>query len=120
MAVTTNEGEKYAYIYVSDAAENYLVQLDEQTAAAGGFAEATEGIQAFPPRAKMRRVYFKKPDGKRGSCPIANVAETVWDDVKKPFTYDGVAVDITGRTGEKFSFIKLKNASPSPSPSPSP
>lgn len=115
--IVTNEGKRYGYIYVTDAATSYVVLLDQQVATAGGFAAATGGEQGLPPKFKMRRLHFKYSDGRSGHCPISSLAEPAWDDQKQPFTYNGVSVEVTGRTGEKQSFLPLQ---PTPSPSPTP
>lgn len=118
--ITSNEGKRYGYIYVTDAGTSYVTLLDEQVAGAGGFEAATGGEPSMPTKFTMRRVHFKYSDGRSGNCPIAEIGDSVWDDQKQPFTYNGVAVEVTGRTGEKQSFMPTKSASPSPSPSPSP
>jgi len=95
-------GPRGFWIYQSDDGSDYVVQLDNSKAGAGGFAPApTDAAGGNYIRGwKMRHVYGEQGDGTRISLPIASASNSLFRDGGS-FVVSGNSYEVRGRMGEK-------------------
>jgi len=103
-------GSRSAYVYESDGGGQYALLLDEELAATAGTALVAytnqTGVTPKPQRFKPRGVYWQGDTGQRKFIVCGkNDAALYAKNSSTALTIDGVAGKITGRVGERQTFI---------------
>jgi hypothetical protein len=125
MAEGQYTGRRSAYLYTSDAGQQYLIRTDDTlaTAAGTGLIAATTGnsaaAQSPPKRFKPRGVHWQGTLNGRIVrkfliCNGGNDASLYSSGIVINLTIDGVSGSTTGRRGEQQSYASLPSAPAAP------